>query len=103
MALQSGYTVHESPIVDLRLRGNEMTAHTDEAAEHPFADLPYRRGQRVRITYEAEIIEATVASAKRGTARVITRSGAGMNDSVWLVREPGYGEVISVEIVSEGD
>lgn len=72
-------------------------------AGQDFARLPFRPGQRVRVTFEAEIIKVSPASGNRGTAVIYTRAGAGMNDGIWLVREPNFGEVISVEIVGDPD
>lgn len=67
----------------------------------PDAVTAFRRGQLVRITFEAEILATEMASGERGIACVRTRAGAGMNDNVWLVREPDFGEVINVEVIRD--
>lgn len=60
-----------------------------------------RPGDRIRVTFEAEVFRTSEASGNRGVAVIYTRSGRGMNDGVWLVREPEYGEVLSVEVIKE--
>lgn len=59
----------------------------------------YEPGTRLRITFEAELLRVEQASGNRGVARLILRAGAGMNDSVWLVREPDFGTVLVVQEV----
>lgn len=54
-------------------------------------------GRRYRVTFEAELLRVEQASGNRGVARLVLRAGRGMCDSVWLVREPGFGAVTSVQ------